>query len=53
MTTSVAEEAGNAISTGDNRACPDRESREDKCGNDMSSAEGRGCLKKPLLNESR
>ena len=31
MTTSVAEEARNAISVGDNRICSDGESREDKC----------------------
>jgi len=53
MTTSVAEETGNATSIGDNRACPDGESRENKCGNNTPSAEGRGCLKKPLLNGSR
>ena len=48
MATNVAEEARNALSAGDNRACSDGESREDKCSNDMSSTESRVCLKKPI-----
>ena len=40
MTLSVAEEA-NAFSAGNNRACSNGESREDKCGNGMTIAENR------------
>jgi len=46
----VAEETGNATLMGDNRAHSDGESREDKCGNDISSTKRRGCSKKPLCN---
>ena len=48
MTTSVAEEVGNASSVGDNRTRSNGESGKDKCSNDMLSTEGRGCSKKPL-----
>ena len=41
MTTSVAEEAGNASSVGDNRACSDGGSRKDRHSNDIPLTEGR------------
>ena len=48
MTTSVAEEAGNAFSVGDNRACSDGGSGKDRYSDDMPSAESREYTKKPL-----
>jgi len=42
MTISVAKEA-NDFSAGDNRACSDEGIREDKCSDDMTAAEDRGC----------
>ena len=48
MTTSVAEEAENISSAGDNRACSDRRSEKDECGNETPSTERRDCPKKPL-----
>ena len=53
MTTSVAEEAGNATSVGDNRVHSDKENRENECGNVTPSTEGGGCSKKPLCNGGR
>jgi len=52
-TTSVAEEAGNGSSAGDNRTCSDRRSRKDECNNDAPSIERGDCSKKPLCNGSR
>jgi len=46
--TSVAEEARNASSVGNNRACSDGGSGKNRCGNDTPSAEGKGHTKKPL-----
>ena len=48
MTTSVAEEAGNASSVGDNRACSDGGSGKDRYSDDMLLAESREYTKKPL-----
>jgi len=53
ITTSVAEEAGNATLVGDNRAHSNEGSRENECGNNMLSTKERGCSKKPLYNGSR
>jgi len=54
MTTSVAEEAGNAFPAGDNRACSDRRSGENKCGGcERAGAENGGTKEGPLCNESR
>jgi len=53
MTTSMAEEAENASSADDNRACSNRGSREDKDSNGVPLTEDRGCSKKPLCNGSR
>ena len=39
ITTSVAEEVGNASSAGNNRACSDEGSRKDRCSNDAPSIE--------------
>ena len=47
-TTSVAEEAGNALSAGDNRASSNRRSREDQSSSGVPSTESRVCSKKPL-----
>ena len=48
--TSVAEETENATSTGDNRACSDGESREDRGSNGASLTEGRVCSKEPIYH---
>ena len=48
-TLSVAEEA-NAPSAGNNRACSDGESREDKYGNGMTSAEDRVGATQPICH---
>jgi len=53
MTSSVAEEAGNDTSTGDNRTCSDGRSRENECDDVTSSIERRDCSKKPLYNGGR
>ena len=47
-TISMVEEAGNAFSAGDNRACSDGGSGKDKHSDDIPSVESRGCTKKPL-----
>ena len=47
-TISIVEEAGNAFSAGDNRACSDGGSGKDRHSDNIPSAEGRGCTKKPL-----
>ncbi len=52
MTLSVAEEA-NAFSAGNNRACSNGESREDKCGNGMTIAENRVGAIQPICYRSR
>jgi len=44
MTTSVAEKTGNTFSAGNNRACSDRESRENGCSDGTPSTEGRSQL---------
>ena len=50
MTTSIAEEVGNAFSVGNNRACSNGESGEDRGGNGISSTEGRVCSKKSICH---
>jgi len=50
MTTSVVEEAGNASSAGDNRACSDGGSGEDRNSNGAFSTEGRVCSKEPIYH---
>ena len=52
-TLSVAEEAGNATSAGNNRVCSNGRDRENEYGNIMSSTERGGCSKKPLCNRGR
>ena len=47
-TPSVVEEAGNATSAGDNRACSNGRSREDKSGNGMLITKGRAGTMQPL-----
>jgi len=42
-TPSVAEKVGNATSGGNNRAHSNGRSRENKCGDGMSSIEGGSC----------
>jgi len=46
--TSIAEEAGNASSVGNNRAHSNGGSGKDKYGNDIHLTEGRNCSKKLL-----
>ena len=53
MTPSMAEEAGNAISVGNNRACSNGRSGENEYGNVMLLTEKGGCSKKPLCNRGR
>ena len=48
MTTSVAEEAGNASLAGNNRACSDGGSGKNRHSDDTLLAESRGYTKKPL-----
>ena len=49
MTTSIAEEAGNASTVGNNRTCSNRESRENKYGDSKApAARGTGSSKEPL-----
>ena len=52
-TLSVAEEAGNATSAGNNRARSNGRDRENECGNIMSLTERGSCSKKPLCNGGR
>jgi len=52
MTLSVAEEA-NAPSTGNNRACSNRGSREDECSNSMTTAEDSVGTTQPIHYGSR
>ena len=47
-TANMAEEARNAPSAGNNRACSNGRNREDKCSNDASSTDNRICSKKPI-----
>ena len=49
MTLSMAEET-TASSAGDNRACSDGRSGEDKCGYGDPSAEGRVSSKEPICH---
>jgi len=44
----VVEEAGNTTSAGDNRACSNGRSREDKSGNGMPITKGRAGTMQPL-----
>jgi len=44
ITTSVAEEAKNAFSAGDNRACSNRGSKENRYSDGILSIKGRGQL---------
>jgi len=53
MIPSIAEDVGNAISAGDNRACSNRKSRENECSNVIFSTEEGDCSKKLLYNEGR
>jgi len=54
MTSSMAKEA-NTSSASDNRACSNRRSRENKCGNDeKAGTKGRSSpQKKPLCHEGK
>jgi len=47
----MAKEAGNISTAGNNRACSDRESRKNRCGDGMLSTESRDCPKEPLYHE--
>jgi len=53
MTTSMAEETGNAILVSNNRTCSNGGSRKDRCSDDMPSAKDRGYTKKPLCYRGR
>ena len=53
MTPSMAEEARNAASVGDNRACSDGGSRKDKYGNGTATAEGRVGTMQPICHGNR
>ena len=56
MTISVAEEARNATSVGDNRAHSDRRSQEDKCSSSKrieAGTDNGASKKRPLCNGSR
>jgi len=48
MASNIANEIGNTSIAGDNMACSDRGSGKNRCGDDILSAEGRRCIKKPL-----
>ena len=51
ITLSVAEEARNTFSAGDNRACSDGRSGKNKCGDDEGTgARDRAPKKRPLYN---
>jgi len=47
---SVAEKVGNVSSTGNNRACSDGESGENRGSNGASSTESRVCSKEPICH---
>jgi len=49
-TTSMAKKAGKAFSTGDNQACSNRESGEDRGSNGAFSTEGRFCSKEAICH---
>jgi len=49
----MAEKAGNATSTGNNRTHSNKGSRENERGNNTPSTKGRGCSEKPLCNGGR
>jgi len=53
MTLSVAEEARNALSAGDNRACSNRRSRENECSNDIPITEGKIGTMQPICHGDR
>ena len=48
MTTSLAKEAGNASIVGNNSACSNGGSGENRCSDGTPSTESRVCPKKPL-----
>ena len=48
MTTSVTKKIGNAFTVGNNRACSDRESGENKCSDGDFSTEGRVSSKESI-----
>jgi len=49
MSTSVAKEAGNASTTGDNRACSNRRCGKNKCGDgETPTARGMVSSKEPI-----
>jgi len=49
----MAEKAGNATSTGNNRTHSNKGSREDEHGNNTLLTKGRDCSEKPLYNGGR
>ena len=51
MASDLAKEAGIASTVGNNRACPDGRSGEDKYGNGNPSTEGRVFSKEPICYE--
>jgi len=49
-TTSLAKEAGNVSTAGDNKAYSNKESGKNRGGNGMPPTEGRVCPKEPLCH---
>ena len=53
MTASLAKEARNASTVGNNRACSDRGSGKNGCSNSMLSTKGKDYPKEPLCHRCR